>query len=338
MPSKVRAGILGRKKVGAYLDKQAGDSMKKANGFIFYLIVIFLIFCLSSLVLISHAQERYISPEEAHKYIGEIQTVCGTVASTKYAIRSRGQPTFLNLNRPYPNHIFTIVIWGADRYKFKNPPEIFLKGKTICVTGLITTYRGKPQIIVQDPSQINIRLIPPLSPKSIGSTYHQRYNSEERIILKATLSLLGYELNSETDKWDEKTDEAVRAFQWANKLTPDGKIGPRTLRAMANSVNKLTKLRWEDRAKIRDFLLNLALRHESILPRTRQQNRSIPFRRRDRHYNSRRVIKIGEEVEFYDYETGGYKYGQVESISDGEVEVYDYEKGEYYYIDIDNIE
>ena len=108
-------------------------------------------------ISISCAQKECISPEEAHNYIGKTKTVCGTVASTKYAIRSRGQPTFLNLNRPYPNHIFTVLIWGSYRHIFKKPPEVFYKGKRICVTGEITAYRGKPQIVIKELSQIKIK-------------------------------------------------------------------------------------------------------------------------------------------------------------------------------------
>jgi DNA/RNA endonuclease YhcR with UshA esterase domain len=95
-----------------------------------------------------------IKPEEARQHIGEQQTVCGTVASTHYARSSRGQPTFLNLDRPYPNQIFTILIWGGNRPKFKNAPEEHYAGKRICVTGVITSYRRTPEIIVNNPAQI----------------------------------------------------------------------------------------------------------------------------------------------------------------------------------------
>jgi DNA/RNA endonuclease YhcR with UshA esterase domain len=105
----------------------------------------------------SIAQREYINPIDAHKYIGMQKTVCGIVASATYAIRSRGKPTFLNLDQPNPNEIFTVVIWGSDRNKFKNPPEIFLKGKRICVTGTIETYRGKPQIVVGSPDQVTVQ-------------------------------------------------------------------------------------------------------------------------------------------------------------------------------------
>jgi len=82
-----------------------------------------------------------ITAAEAKNHIGKNATVCGRVASTNYAVRSKGQPTFINLDEPYPKQIFTAVIWGSDRSKF-GQPETELKDKRICVTGLIEQYRG----------------------------------------------------------------------------------------------------------------------------------------------------------------------------------------------------
>ena len=101
------------------------------------------------------AQET-VSPDDAAKVIGQQKTVCGVVASAHYATRSKGQPTFLNLNKPYPHQVFTVLIWGSDRGKFEKPPEA-LSGKDICVTGMIQSYRGGPEIIVKDPSQIKVK-------------------------------------------------------------------------------------------------------------------------------------------------------------------------------------
>ena len=102
------------------------------------------------------AQEK-VSPSEAAKLVGKKATVCGQVASANFAARSRGRPTFLNLDRPYPNQIFTVVIWGQNRAKFSPAPESAYRAKRICVSGTISSYRGQPQIVVSDPSQINIQ-------------------------------------------------------------------------------------------------------------------------------------------------------------------------------------
>lgn len=95
-----------------------------------------------------------ITPSEAKGYIGKRETVCGQVASTNFVARSKGRPTFLNLDRPYPNQVFTVVIWGNDRGKFGNAPETTYRGQKICVTGTVSSYRGVPQIVVSNPSQI----------------------------------------------------------------------------------------------------------------------------------------------------------------------------------------
>ncbi len=107
-----------------------------------------------SLSLAAVAQKKFTA-SEAKDHYAEAATVCGDVVSTRYASSSKGQPTFLNLDKPYPNQIFTVVIWGNNRSKFKTPEEDY-KDKKICVTGKITAYDGLPEIIADDPKQIRI--------------------------------------------------------------------------------------------------------------------------------------------------------------------------------------
>jgi DNA/RNA endonuclease YhcR with UshA esterase domain len=104
------------------------------------------------LVWPSLAQKK-ITPLEAKDHIGESATVCGTVVSSRYAASTKGQPTFLNLEKQYPNQIFTVVIWGNNRSRF-GTPETEYKGKRICVTGKIADYRGVPEIVASDPEEI----------------------------------------------------------------------------------------------------------------------------------------------------------------------------------------
>jgi hypothetical protein len=101
-------------------------------------------------------QSNKITAHEAKDHIGEIQTVCGKVASTHFASGSKGQPTFLNLDEPYPKEIFTILIWGSDRPKF-GIPESKYRDARVCVTGNIANYRGTPEIVATEPSQIVVR-------------------------------------------------------------------------------------------------------------------------------------------------------------------------------------
>ena len=94
-----------------------------------------------------------ISPKDAVNHVGENARVCGLVASATYAQRTKGAPTFLNLDQPYPKQVFTAVIWGSSRSSFAAPPEL-LRGHKICVAGPITLFRGEPEIVVNNVSQI----------------------------------------------------------------------------------------------------------------------------------------------------------------------------------------
>ncbi len=95
---------------------------------------------------------------EAINHIGERTTVYGPVIGATYASSSKGQPTFLNVGKNYPDPArFTVLIWGSDRSKFSPAPEIQYKGKTIYVYGLIEIYKGSAEIIVTSPSQIQVQ-------------------------------------------------------------------------------------------------------------------------------------------------------------------------------------
>lgn len=109
-------------------------------------------------VLVASASVAWdsVSPADAIHHLGDHATVCGRVANAKYAADSRGSPTFLNLDRSHPDHVFTVVIWGTSRPNFPYRPET-LTGKLLCVTGTITSYRGKAQIEATDASQLEIQ-------------------------------------------------------------------------------------------------------------------------------------------------------------------------------------
>jgi len=98
-------------------------------------------------------QTKQITAAEAKNHIGEREKVCGKVATARYASNAKGQPTFLNLDEPYPKQVFTVLIWGSDRSKF-GQPESEYRDKRVCVTGKITSYRGAPEIVVIDPGQV----------------------------------------------------------------------------------------------------------------------------------------------------------------------------------------
>src|SRR6266851_7139048 len=93
----------------------------------------------------SFSQEK-LSASEAKDHIGETATVCGDVVSTRYAASTKGQPTFLNVDKPYPRQVFTVVIWGSERNKF-GTLETDYRGKHICVTDKISEFPGVAEIV-----------------------------------------------------------------------------------------------------------------------------------------------------------------------------------------------
>lgn len=99
------------------------------------------------------AASTTITAAEAASHVGETRTVCGVVASAAYLPEMQGKPTFIHLDKAYPNQVFTIMISGADRSKF-GQPEVNYKGKRICVTGVI---RKALSILATSPDQIRVQ-------------------------------------------------------------------------------------------------------------------------------------------------------------------------------------
>jgi micrococcal nuclease len=103
------------------------------------------------------AAQDSIDPKQASHHIGQKVITCGTVSGGKYLPESKGQPTLLDIGAAYPNQWLTVLIWQENRGKFTYHPEEYLLNKQICVTGELKEYRGKPEIIVSDTSQLQLR-------------------------------------------------------------------------------------------------------------------------------------------------------------------------------------
>jgi len=123
------------------------------------LITILIILLISGCSITGNVVKEYlnkgdvISYLDANKYIGQEKTVEGTIVTTfKY---NQGNIIFLNFHDPYKGY-FTAIIWSEDWNKFPFAPEIHYKGKKVRVTGEIIDYKGSPEIVVKDPSQIKI--------------------------------------------------------------------------------------------------------------------------------------------------------------------------------------
>ncbi|MBP8193534.1 MAG: DNA/RNA non-specific endonuclease [Chitinophagales bacterium] len=97
-----------------------------------------------------------INSLQARDYIGKEACVCGKVVSTKFSENGKTNPTYINLDKKYPEQVFTLMIFGQDRQNFSYKPEEFLQGKTICVKGKVGEYKGTPQIIANKEKQVEV--------------------------------------------------------------------------------------------------------------------------------------------------------------------------------------
>jgi DNA/RNA endonuclease YhcR with UshA esterase domain len=89
---------------------------------------------------------------EAAKHVDETATVTDRVDGVHQSGKGN---IFLNMGGKYPNQAFTAFIPSASAGQFSQPQQY--EGKTVSVSGKITLYHGKPEIIVTSPSQISAR-------------------------------------------------------------------------------------------------------------------------------------------------------------------------------------
>ncbi len=97
-----------------------------------------------------------VTAAEAKNHTDQVITVCDRIVDAKYLESSMTKPTLLNVGGAYPNHLLTIVINYEDRKNFPFNPEEFYLSKRVCVTGRVTDFKGKPQIIVLTPAEIKV--------------------------------------------------------------------------------------------------------------------------------------------------------------------------------------
>lgn len=97
------------------------------------------------------ATVQVISWQDAAKHYGESATVEGTIVLT----HNSGKACFLNFHPDYKRH-FTAVIFASAFPRFPANPENYYYEKKVRVSGYIKEYKGKPEIILNDPRQIEI--------------------------------------------------------------------------------------------------------------------------------------------------------------------------------------
>ena len=96
------------------------------------------------------AAQHIVPAKYAVKHAGQKVKICDKVYSTD----NSAEATLLYLGGDHPGQLLTIIIKAPDLAKFKEHFLTDLKGKDICVTGIVTIVRGRPEIIVHSPKQI----------------------------------------------------------------------------------------------------------------------------------------------------------------------------------------
>jgi hypothetical protein len=97
------------------------------------------------------APAKTIDIHDAAGHINEQVNICAKIVGYKVL----GGMILVNLGAAYPDQLLTIVLRGAAKDGYT-----VVDGQTICVTGRIEDYKGKPEIVVTDPKQIS----PPAKP------------------------------------------------------------------------------------------------------------------------------------------------------------------------------
>jgi len=106
----------------------------------------------SSAVQATPAPPEVVVPwQDAAQYYGQIVTVEGRVVATY----NSGKVIFLNFHEDY-RATFKAVIFPDDWNKFPQPPEDLFLDELVQVTGLVKEYEGAPEIIIEEPGQIEI--------------------------------------------------------------------------------------------------------------------------------------------------------------------------------------
>jgi hypothetical protein len=95
--------------------------------------------------------EKVISPVEAKSFIGKVVTVLGFVAE----VTVREKVTYLNFTEKFPENSFTAVVFANKYDEFGDMTKY--KEKNVEVTGIVNTFRNKPQIVLNEKSQIKIK-------------------------------------------------------------------------------------------------------------------------------------------------------------------------------------
>ena len=104
-----------------------------------------------------------IGAADADKYYDQVMIVTGKVAQ----VTIRPNVTFLNMDQPFPNSPFTVVIFHGHSSFYGDVNA--LKGRAIEIKGKIKKYHDKPEIALDNTNQLTV-FGPPIPATSPAAT------------------------------------------------------------------------------------------------------------------------------------------------------------------------
>ena len=93
-----------------------------------------------------------VTIKEVVNYVGKEVILCDSV----YSARAMDNISLLNMGGKFPKEVITVVIFKSDKPKFGKEPVELYGNKRICVTGKVTIYKDKLQLVVNDPKQVKV--------------------------------------------------------------------------------------------------------------------------------------------------------------------------------------
>jgi endonuclease/exonuclease/phosphatase family metal-dependent hydrolase len=108
--------------------------------------------------------------QEARQFIGEFAYVSGKVIN----VNTVGKITFINFDARQPRR-FTGVVFNDKLTNFPRPPKEMYQGQIVRIGGVVSTFKDQPQIVVTEPSQIEVldelppKRLPPEAPRQEGT-------------------------------------------------------------------------------------------------------------------------------------------------------------------------
>jgi DNA/RNA endonuclease YhcR with UshA esterase domain len=111
---------------------------------------------LSASVILILAQDGSLTADQARAHIGETATVEGRVSVKKTAAGE----TYLDIGGSgSADAPFSAYVSRGNSGNFQDVEK--LDGQKVQITGQISTFRGKPEIFLTDPTQLKVKADPP---------------------------------------------------------------------------------------------------------------------------------------------------------------------------------